>query len=530
MGDERKPRVCQWGGFDAANFGDRLLPLIAKDQLSRRLPNLEMTCFAPTGGAALPPGSPPCFPLAAEGGYLPRERREYFARHFDAVLIGGGDLLRFDRLAPGYDGSAGDEPFLRPYHAFLEPFWDEAGPAVLWNAPGAPLPFERPRRALVRRACSRVGYLSVRDEVSRGYLLEAGVEDPVHTVPDTGVLVADLVRSRLGESKERRLLEARGVDPGGRRLLCFQCSPASCGRREELVARTLAGVADANDLEVVLLPLGHYAGDGDSLRSIRRAGGGRFALVEGSPLETAAMIGACDFFAGSSLHGNLTALSFGLPHLTINTRRLARLEGFVQLAGLEDLRITDWSDLGDAVEGLVSGPHGRWSEAGERLKALASDHFDRLAAEISEAASGGTPGTPPRRTAPDGGALLEVAGLLDRLEDERSASRATVRRLEAQIGELEESRRHAGGRDGEDPERLRRQLAERERKILDLGRELRNLDELRGALRDRTDRLAQREREVALLTHRLAVRNHMAALRMGGATPEHRSSDAGRGA
>jgi hypothetical protein len=40
-------RVCQWGTFDVANYGDRLFPLIARDQLASRLPNLELVCHAP---------------------------------------------------------------------------------------------------------------------------------------------------------------------------------------------------------------------------------------------------------------------------------------------------------------------------------------------------------------------------------------------------------------------------------------------------------------------------------------------------
>jgi predicted RNase H-like nuclease (RuvC/YqgF family) len=127
-------------------------------------------------------------------------------------------------------------------------------------------------------------------------------------------------------------------------------------------------------------------------------------------------------------------------------------------------------------------------------------------------------------------ALAALAEVLDRLEDEREASRTEIKRLGAKIEEQTGPGRPPAVRSGEDPGRLRRQLAQREREILDLGRELRNLEDLRGALRDRTERLAQREQEVELLTHRLAVRNHMTALRIGGKTSEDPPSDAGRGA
>jgi hypothetical protein len=103
-----------------------------------------------------PPGSPPLFPLVPGGGSLDRERREYFARHFDAVLIGGGDLLRFDPSEPGYDAPGRDDP-PRPYDAFLDFLWGECEvqPAILWNAPGAPFRFEPSRRLLVQRLRAR---------------------------------------------------------------------------------------------------------------------------------------------------------------------------------------------------------------------------------------------------------------------------------------------------------------------------------------------------------------------------------------
>ena len=81
-------KVCQWGAFDVANYGDRLFPLIAREQLTARLPGLALTCYAPVGHANLPPGSPPLFPLVPGGGPLNQQRREYFARHFDAIIIG----------------------------------------------------------------------------------------------------------------------------------------------------------------------------------------------------------------------------------------------------------------------------------------------------------------------------------------------------------------------------------------------------------------------------------------------------------
>jgi hypothetical protein len=274
----------------------------------------------------------------------------------------------------------------------------------------------------------------VRDEVSRGYLLEAGVEDPVEVVPDSGVLLAETIRDRVDERKVRALL-GRGAAGKGR--LCFQCSPGFLRAEEGRVAGVLGRIAERRDLEVVLLPVGWCHGDLEALRAVQEAGGGRFTLLEdvGSPLEVGAVIGACDYFVGSSLHGNLTALSFGVPHVVVNNPlRAAKLEGYVQLAGLEDFRITDWEGLEACFDRLTATPRERWCTVGGRLKGRASEHFDRLADLISRAAeSRGEGPTKPSRPVDREDTSLELYATIDalheRLEDEKAARRREVEDL-----------------------------------------------------------------------------------------------------
>jgi len=275
-------------------------------------------------------------------------------------------------------------------------------------------------------------------------LLEAGVEEPIHVSTDTGILLAELVRRLVDGKKTRDLLEERGARLDGRGLLCFQCAPGFLRAEEELVAKSLARIADRRNLEIVLLPIGLCHGDQDALRLVQSAGGNRFTLVEDleSPLEIGAVIGACDYFVGSSLHGNLTALSFGIPHIVVNNPvRSAKLEGLVQLARLEEFRITGWEDLEGSFDRLAATARERWTMAGDRLKARASKHFDRLADLIVQAAT--------ERRKPDGmahkarlrqagnsadgniplGVYSTIAELHEQLDDERAAWRATEEQL-----------------------------------------------------------------------------------------------------
>jgi len=79
----------------------------------------------------------------------------------------------------------------------------------------------------------------VRDEVSRGYLLEAGVEEPIHVVPDTGILLDGVIRTRIDEGESMKLLSKRRAGFSSRKTLCFQCNPGFLMNQEESIARAL---------------------------------------------------------------------------------------------------------------------------------------------------------------------------------------------------------------------------------------------------------------------------------------------------
>lgn len=99
---------------------------------------------------------------------LERLHRE---RHFDAIVIGGGDLIRLDSgwaSQEKYDVDASTmELWLIPAVVSLK--YDIP---LLWNSPGVPFPFTAAQTPLVKLALDAADYLSVRDETSRDNLGE----------------------------------------------------------------------------------------------------------------------------------------------------------------------------------------------------------------------------------------------------------------------------------------------------------------------------------------------------------------------
>src|SRR4030095_13348222 len=81
------------GTFDVQNLGDLLFPIVAEAELSRRIGPINLHRFSYSEK------SPPDWPYRVESvAALPQR-----AADLDAMLIGGGHLIRFDKaVAPGY--------------------------------------------------------------------------------------------------------------------------------------------------------------------------------------------------------------------------------------------------------------------------------------------------------------------------------------------------------------------------------------------------------------------------------------------
>src|SRR5688572_13223564 len=154
-------RIGMVGTFDVANFGDLLFPLVARQELARRLGPVEICPYSynARSAASWPFAVSPLDRLAAEIGTL------------DLLLVGGGDIIRFDPLiALNYRPNSPD--IHHPTGFWLAPIFlaHTAKVPVAWNAPGLPLEIPSWAHALVRASVAVSAYVSVRDQASHDRL------------------------------------------------------------------------------------------------------------------------------------------------------------------------------------------------------------------------------------------------------------------------------------------------------------------------------------------------------------------------
>ncbi len=221
--------------------------------------------------------------------------------------------------------------------------------SVAYCSCGVPFPFEEKLERQVADAFNRSIFLYVRDHPSANALIRAGVTTKIHTGPDLVVTLSDFFDAASEREKGRSILRERGVNIT-RPILCFQSNPQPPEKTTEL-AWQLKSYQMRTGCEVVLLPLGWCHGDREYLKQLAQDPGRTFKYVElNSLFDTVAALAASDLFLGTSLHGNITAFSFGIPHV-FGPIQVAKREGFLEMVDLPlDLKMESWAEINQKLD------------------------------------------------------------------------------------------------------------------------------------------------------------------------------------
>lgn len=302
------------GTFDVENYGDLLFPLLAKAELSARLGHIKLHCFSYHTKTSLR------WPYEVRSvADLPQ-----MINHLDAVLIGGGFLIRFDKeVAPGY---------MPPRPVIHHPTGYWLTPALLalqhnvpliWNAPGMHRN-EIPAWAapLMELAFTHSTYIAVRDKPSQAALLPFAGKTEIAVVPDTAFGITHLFNEQLSVEFDRLRKQSGLTAP----YIIIQSA---------LGLDNFSGFVKKHrqrfqGLQFLALPIGpvlhdHVAILEDDLPGLVR-------LTDWPhPLLLAKLISQAEAVVGHSYHLSITALASGVPAFTLqdlSKGKYSALSGF----------------------------------------------------------------------------------------------------------------------------------------------------------------------------------------------------------
>jgi homopolymeric O-antigen transport system ATP-binding protein len=325
---DRDLQIGLFGTFDVQNYGDLLFPLIAEAELTERLGQVKFHRFS--YHAKTMPDWPYAVTSLTE---LPR-----MGRDLDAVLIGGGFIIRFDKVvAPGYGPPT--PAIHHPTGYWLTPALIalQHGIPVIWNAPGMHNN-DIPAWAdpLVELAFAHSGYITVRDEPSKTALTRFVDKELIKVIPDTAFGISRLLDERQPSAEFSRLREASGLR-----------GPYIIVQAKRGLENFLEFVSNHSeqlrDFCFLALPIGPVLEDHEELLGDHLPGLIRLPVWP-HPMLLAELISNASAVVGLSYHLAITALAFGVPVFSsadLTVGKYTALSGFETVFSLPKKTETD---------------------------------------------------------------------------------------------------------------------------------------------------------------------------------------------
>lgn len=232
---------------------------------------------------------------------------------------------------------------------------------------GVPFNFQDAEKSAVRSALESARYIYVRDNQSRRKLLETGIEKPIDVAPDAVVTLSDFFEYDKEKEKGRSILWQNGIssDDG---IVCVQSTYQPPHIEEELV-RALLEIKKTTGKSIVLMPIGLCHNDDLFLKGLAEKTSGCCTYIDvHSIFEMISIIASSSLFVGTSMHGNITSFSYGIPHV-FGPIAVDKVEGFLDIVGLgPELKLNSWLELKNKLELLDSVDSNYFKLRAEKAK------------------------------------------------------------------------------------------------------------------------------------------------------------------
>ena len=330
-------KVAHIGAFDFENYGDLLFTDVLEKQLRKRIEVDEIVYFAPKT-CEMPNRKINVYSVT-------QLEKLHKINKFDAIVVGGGDLVHLQKIITYMPHLSDEWIIYEVLYMWVIPSivsWKYEVP-LIWNAPGVPMNFSELDKNIVRALCQCVDYISVRDEQARKMLSTAYDKENIKVVPDTVLSISNLIK------KEELLPIFRNTDLGltEKKYVFFQCNVALNDEDFDNCAKALLQIKQEAGYKILLQPIGYALGDGKCLEKMKQMYPNEFILSDKhfTQYEILALVAHAALYIGTSLHGCITATSYGTDNIVYNLNHYNKTDGFVELIQNESARVYDSKDI-----------------------------------------------------------------------------------------------------------------------------------------------------------------------------------------
>jgi hypothetical protein len=394
--------INHFAAFDMPNYGDLLYAIIFEKMIKIHNSKTEIKRFSFLGGEA-----------PQNAGYRTHRIKEllFSSKNLSShLLIGGGDVLQEDGLWLADNYKSRYRSHIKNSFLFQSNFlltklfkkkplniqslfyerelnYPSIGPfiidpdnfpsikSVTYCSCGVPYKFKR--KDEIALAFNKANFIYVRDKISASKLIEVGVDREIYVAPDIIVTLSDFFDKATEAEKGRKILHKFGVDTN-QNILCFQSFLQSKQNKKEILNELKLYQKRTQD-EVILMPIGYCHSDHVYLQELAKESEGILKYIEVySIFDMLSVIAASNIFLGTSMHGNITAFSFGIPHI-FGFTPYDKAKGFLDIVNLPaDFRLNSWAEINEKLEMIDTLGMNYFGERSVVAKQKIHDTFDLL--------------------------------------------------------------------------------------------------------------------------------------------------------
>lgn len=326
----KKYRIAQIGSFDVENYGDLLFAYVFENNIKKHIEVEEVVLFAPKK-CKMP------FTNGIKDIYsLAELERQHTKNPFDVIVVGGGDLVHCTKIKTYMPHLSDEWLDYEALYMWMIPSiisWKYNIPLV-WNAPGVPMAFIESEKGIVMELCKIVDYMSVRDNLSKRNLALCQVCNEISVVPDTVFSISEIV---LKHELETQFYELN-LPLEKQKYVVFHANYTFLETEVEGCIKTLRSIKKNYGVDILLLPIGYALGDETFIKELVKRCPDEFLTIKQklSPIEMMTVIACSAGYVGASLHGCITATTYGVPIVMCNYNHYIKVNGFLELVHLEE--------------------------------------------------------------------------------------------------------------------------------------------------------------------------------------------------
>ena len=179
-------------------------------------------------------------------------------------------------------------------------------------------------------------YLAVRDRNSFVFLEDINMRS-VYLVPDSAIILSDVFPiDNLLNADNKNTVKARNFLSRQEKYIFFQVSKNRIKKNINEIVNQLETLSIAKQCTILLCPIGTALGHEDhiALKKIFEKLNCSKHLVETPYIEDIiTLLSQADLYIGSSLHGAITAMSYGVPYITLDERQ-SKISAYIKTWGL----------------------------------------------------------------------------------------------------------------------------------------------------------------------------------------------------